>query len=245
MPFAYGIFLLAIVTQTAAQRQPDTPFQVTADYPDGCYGGPGPGYGSDIGDLQPPCCIYNMKGYTKDGFHRETAGIILKTNRDGLSGTMQMNVTLMFNLSLPYPNFLGVEVETYGLAHLSIGDETRKFYLSIGGGNVKRSYGTGMMVYAPINEAGFIPNKGSVVHIWGLDSLRGTATSTGLSIAASHRPATNAEVVNFWSTTVLHMEKRKDGWDYKLEYFFYDLTRKIGAYDKYTIRGYLLDNVVV
>ncbi|EER03257.1 hypothetical protein Pmar_PMAR028826 [Perkinsus marinus ATCC 50983] len=249
MPSASGLFLLAIVTQTAAQGKPDILYQVTADYPAGCYGGPGPGEGSNIADLQAPCCIYNVKGYTigprEARIHRETAGIILNTNREGLSGTMQINVTLMFNLSLLHPKFLGVEVETYGLAHLSIGDETRKFYLSIGELNVKRSYGTGMMVYAPINEAGFIPNKGSVVHIWGLDSLKGMATSSGLFLTATHKPATNAEAVDFFSTTDLYVEERKDGWDYKLEYFFDDLTHKIKDYDKYAIRGYLLDNVVV
>ncbi|EER17945.1 hypothetical protein Pmar_PMAR005731, partial [Perkinsus marinus ATCC 50983] len=156
MPFPYGLFLVAIVTQTAAQRQPDIPYQVTADYPAGCYGGPGPGEGSNIADLQAPCCIYNVKGYTVGArearVYRETAGIILNTNRHNLAGTMQINVTLMFNISLLQPKFIGAEVETYGLAHLSVGDEKREFYLSIGGGNVKRSYGTGMMVYTPIIE---------------------------------------------------------------------------------------------
>ncbi|EER09137.1 hypothetical protein Pmar_PMAR024161 [Perkinsus marinus ATCC 50983] len=245
MPFAYGLFLLAIVAQTAAQGQPDIPYQVTADYPTPCYGGPGPGDGSNITDIQPPCCLYNMKGYTSDGVHRETAGILLKTNRPSLSGTMQINVTLMFNYSLLYPKFLGVEVETYGLAHLSVGDETRQFYLSIGGGNVKRSYGTGVMVETPINEAGFIPNKGSVVHIWSSDSLRGTADMYGLSIIALHTPFTNAVGVELNSIIDIHMLKRKDGWDYRLEYFFSDSTHKLGVYDKYAIRGYLLDNFIV
>ncbi|EER13056.1 hypothetical protein Pmar_PMAR010608, partial [Perkinsus marinus ATCC 50983] len=82
MPLTYGSFLLAAVME-ASLGQSDIPFQITADYPPGCHGGPGPGEGSSITQMLAPSCIYNMKGYTIDGVHRDVAGIILNTNRHG------------------------------------------------------------------------------------------------------------------------------------------------------------------
>ncbi|EER09144.1 hypothetical protein Pmar_PMAR024168 [Perkinsus marinus ATCC 50983] len=242
MPSAYGLFLFAILTQTATQGKPDLPYQVTADYPPRCYEGPGPGDGSNITDLQAPCCIYNMKGYTFDGVHRETAGIILGTNRPNSSSIMQMNVTLMLNLSLPYPVLLGVEIKTSGVAYMSVGDETRTIYLTIGQINMNHSYGTGMPVNVPIIEAGWFPNK---VKTWASSSIKGPAEDYGLRISALYSPWTNAVGAKLVSSVQIYMMKSRNGWDYKFEYLLKDSAHKLRDYHKYAILGNLQDNFIV
>ncbi|EER16794.1 hypothetical protein Pmar_PMAR020322 [Perkinsus marinus ATCC 50983] len=124
MPLAYGSLLLATVME-AALGVPDTRFQITADYPPGCNGGPGPGEGSNIIDILAPSCIYNMGGYATDGSYTEVAAIRLNTNRPGHYGSMALNLVVSSATGAKEPN---ISVLTTGWAHLSVGDQTRDFW---------------------------------------------------------------------------------------------------------------------
>ncbi|EER11502.1 hypothetical protein Pmar_PMAR016345, partial [Perkinsus marinus ATCC 50983] len=150
MSYTFGLLSFAIVTQALGQS--DFPFQVVADYPAGCHGGPGPGEGSNITDLLKPSCIYNMKGVTSEGVIKEAAGIILNTNRPGHYGSMHVKVTV----SKKPGTKGGALVETYGWAHLSVGDETRDFWWNPAPGN--NAFLPGVPIHIATIDYGSIPN---------------------------------------------------------------------------------------
>ncbi|EER16929.1 hypothetical protein Pmar_PMAR022915, partial [Perkinsus marinus ATCC 50983] len=150
MSYTFGLLSFAIVTQALGQS--GSPFQVVADYPAGCHGGPGPGEGSNITDLLKPSCIYNMKGVTSEGVIKEAAGIILNTNRPGHYGSMHVKVTVFTRPGTKG----GALVETYGWAHLSVGDETRDFWWNPAPAN--NAFLPGVPIHIATIDYGSIPN---------------------------------------------------------------------------------------
>ncbi|KAF4680641.1 hypothetical protein FOZ60_013146, partial [Perkinsus olseni] len=66
------------------------PLSVTADYPKGCNGGPGPGNRSDIVQLLRGTCLYNLQGYNSHRAYQDSTGIIIKTNMPGREGFLHL-----------------------------------------------------------------------------------------------------------------------------------------------------------
>ncbi|EER09435.1 hypothetical protein Pmar_PMAR001638 [Perkinsus marinus ATCC 50983] len=236
MPLAYGSLLLATVME-AALGLPDIPFQITADYPPGCYGGPGPGEGSNITDMLAPSCIYNMKGYAIDGVHREVAGIILNNNMRGRYGSLHMNLNLS---TLPGTVKHNVIVGTYGWAHLSVGDETRDFWWNPSPG--ENIYGPKPVeVFAKVAtiDSGTLPNNVSTWSSW--DSLTGTAHSDGLNLICTHKCSSNVPNSEFYTGQEILIKRVEGGWNYLVTYNFRDNSRQLEDYNKYVISGNLQD----
>ncbi|EER10412.1 hypothetical protein Pmar_PMAR016260 [Perkinsus marinus ATCC 50983] len=117
-----SLLLLAIVVQTALGNP--EPFHVSADYPAGCRGGPGPGEKSSIIHLVESSCIYNMRGVTADGVQKNAAGIILNSNMPGSYGTMYINITI----TSPPGEPSDILVETHGRVNMGFGNESRYFW---------------------------------------------------------------------------------------------------------------------
>ncbi|EER04870.1 hypothetical protein Pmar_PMAR028844 [Perkinsus marinus ATCC 50983] len=237
MPFAYGSLLLVTVME-AALGLSDIPLQVTADYPPGCYGGPGPGNGSTIYNMLAPSCIYNMKGYTIDGVHREVGGMILNTNRPGHYGSLHMNVNLS---TVPGTEKHDVLVGTKGWAHLSVGDETRDFWWNPAPGqNIYGPDPVEVGVQVSTIDSGTLPNNVSIWSSW--DRLTGTANSDGLMLLfCKHECSSNVPNSRFYTVQEIRIEKVEGGWYYAITYAFRDDSRKIREYLKYVIWGYLQD----
>ncbi|EER01380.1 hypothetical protein Pmar_PMAR009779 [Perkinsus marinus ATCC 50983] len=240
MPLAYGSLLLATVME-AALGLPDIPFQITADYPLGCYGGPGPGNGSAIYNMLPPSCIYNMKGYTIDGVHREVAGIILNTNRPGHWGSLHMSLNLS---TVPDTETHDVLVGTDGWAHLSVGDETRDFWWNPAPG--KNIYGpqpVEVRVQVSTIDSGTLPNNVSIWSSW--DRLTGTANSDGLRLFCMHKCSSNVPSSEIYTIQEIVIKRVEGGWYYLITYVFRDYSRKLKEYSEYMIFGDLRDLNIV
>ncbi|EER07870.1 hypothetical protein Pmar_PMAR008048 [Perkinsus marinus ATCC 50983] len=240
MPLACGSLWLATVME-AALGLPDIPFQITADYPPGCYGGPGPGEGSNITDMLAPSCIYNMKGYATDAVYREAAGIILNTNRAGYYDGMLLNLTVS---NLPGTLKPDILVETDGWAHLSVGDETRDFWWNPSQGKI--IYGPKPVeVSAKVAtiDSGTLPNNVSTWSSW--DSLTGTAHGNGLHLICTHKCSSNVPNSEFYTAQEILMKKVEGGWNYLVMYNFRDNSRKLEDYNKYVISGDLQDVNIV
>ncbi|EER18893.1 hypothetical protein Pmar_PMAR005446 [Perkinsus marinus ATCC 50983] len=92
-----------------------------------------------------------MKGVTYEGVVKEAAGIILNTNRPGHYGSMHVNVTVSKKPGIECSTL----VETYGWAHLSVGDETRDFWWNPA--PRKDAYGLGQLIHIATIDFGSIP----------------------------------------------------------------------------------------
>ncbi|KAF4685274.1 hypothetical protein FOZ60_006672 [Perkinsus olseni] len=69
------------------------PFEVTADYPPGCRGGPGPGKnGKSKIMVLPGSCVYIMKGRNSDGVQQESVGFKLGDNRPLSDGALEVQL---------------------------------------------------------------------------------------------------------------------------------------------------------
>ncbi|EER03143.1 hypothetical protein Pmar_PMAR018398 [Perkinsus marinus ATCC 50983] len=234
MPSAYGSLLFATVME-AALGVLDAPLKITADYPPGCYGGPGPGEGSNITDMLAPSCIYSMESYTTDGSYTEVAGIILNTNRPGHYGSMSVNFTVSSPTRTREPDIL---VVTDGWAHLSVGDETRDFWWNPAPG--KNSYGPDRVFVffrVPTIDFGTLPRNVSVWSSW--DSLIGGAQSDGLGLRVSHKCSSNVPYSEFYSSQQILIKRVRGGWYYLVKYEFFDFSPMLEDYTKYVIRGNL------
>ncbi|KAF4678627.1 hypothetical protein FOZ60_016334 [Perkinsus olseni] len=66
------------------------PLSVTADYPKGCNGGPGPAKHGDSIRVRKGACIYNMEGYNSHGVHQESTGIIIESSMPGRNGDLKL-----------------------------------------------------------------------------------------------------------------------------------------------------------
>ncbi|KAF4685185.1 hypothetical protein FOZ60_006804 [Perkinsus olseni] len=71
------------------------PLSVTADYPPGCNGGPGPAKHGDSIHVQTGSCIYNMEGCNLHGVHQESTGIMIKSNMPGRDGDLKLQFNTM------------------------------------------------------------------------------------------------------------------------------------------------------
>ncbi|KAF4709728.1 hypothetical protein FOZ62_021046, partial [Perkinsus olseni] len=83
-----GVFVFACIAHMAMASS-DEFFKAVADYPKGCYEGPGPAEGDNI-ELLPPSCIFSLRGVKSDGVYQETGGIVIRTNMDGKWGEMRI-----------------------------------------------------------------------------------------------------------------------------------------------------------
>ncbi|KAF4691194.1 hypothetical protein FOZ60_016005 [Perkinsus olseni] len=90
-----GVFVLACISPLSIASSGE-PFRTVADYPKGCYAGPGPAEGDTI-ELLHPSCIFSQKGQRSDGVYQETGGIVIRTNMAGKWGEMRIQVNLMEN----------------------------------------------------------------------------------------------------------------------------------------------------
>ncbi|EER13720.1 hypothetical protein Pmar_PMAR018411 [Perkinsus marinus ATCC 50983] len=236
MPLAYGSLLLATVME-AALGLPDIPFQVTADYPHGCYRGPGPGEWSIIRDMPSSSCIYNMKGYTFNGVYREVAGIILNTTRPGHHGSLHM----ILNLStVPGTSKYDVLVRTEGWAHLSVGDKSKDFWWNPSPGEhiYGPEHGEVSARVATI-DSGTPSTNVSIWSSW--DTLTGKAHGDGLDLICEHKCSSSVLNSEFYTAQRILIRRVEGGWHYFVTYKFRDDSRKLGDYSKFVIFGNLLD----
>ncbi|EER05202.1 hypothetical protein Pmar_PMAR010486 [Perkinsus marinus ATCC 50983] len=233
MPYTYGLLVLAIMTQ-ATLGQSEGSFQVTADYPAGCHGGPGPGRGSVITTVMEPSCIYSKKGVTSDGVYKEAAGIILKTNRPGHFGSMHVNFTVFTTPD----NKSGTLVETYGWAHLSVGDETRDFWWNPAPG--EDAYGPGSRIHIATIDYGYFPKY--KVNIWNSwHALEGSPDCQMLHLISNQRASSNVHNPSFSTGQQIRISKKDGGWDFLVVYQFRDTSPQLDDYTKYVIQGNLKD----
>ncbi|EER15724.1 hypothetical protein Pmar_PMAR014743 [Perkinsus marinus ATCC 50983] len=175
-----------------------------------------------------------MKGVTSEGVIKEAAGIILNTNRPGHYGSMHVKVTV----SKKPGTKGGALVETYGWAHLSVGDETRDFWWNPAPGN--NAFLPGVPIHIATIDYGSIPNAN--VRTWtSWHRLEGTADSKGLSLEASEKTFSNKRYPDFFTGQQIIATKRNGGWDYMVKYRFRAYPAKFKEYIKYVIRGNLQD----
>ncbi|KAF4691193.1 hypothetical protein FOZ60_016004 [Perkinsus olseni] len=108
-----SVFMFVCISQLSFASS-DEPFRNVADYPKGCYAGPGPGEGGII-ELMHPSCIFSQRGRKSDGVYQETGGILIRTNMAGHWGQMVIQVNLREDSTTGETE---VSVLTSGWAHL-------------------------------------------------------------------------------------------------------------------------------
>ncbi|KAF4723127.1 hypothetical protein FOZ63_020920 [Perkinsus olseni] len=90
----YRTILLSFSIMEIAEALTVEQLAVTADYPKGCKGGPGPAKGGDGIEVLQGTCIFNMKGRNPNGGYQESVGMNIGTNTPGKTGVM----TVQFNV---------------------------------------------------------------------------------------------------------------------------------------------------
>ncbi|KAF4701990.1 hypothetical protein FOZ62_017254, partial [Perkinsus olseni] len=200
--------------------------ETTADYPKGCHGGPGPAKGSVVHVLSEGSCIYNMRGYDKRLLDIESAGVILKTNMAGHTGSMKIQIDVVGDLVYTFetPN---VSVTTSGGAYLGYGDKKTRFWWKPSPGDKSFSPSDEGAVHVEMPAIFHAIFKGGQKADTDKYSISGSAVSNGMTLYG-HAEQTSGSDVPLSVDFKISIERVENGWKYLIGY---------DARGSYTIKG--------
>ncbi|KAF4678929.1 hypothetical protein FOZ60_015873 [Perkinsus olseni] len=234
-----GVFVFACIAHMAMASS-DEPFKAVADYPKGCYEGPGPAEGDNI-ELLPPSCIFSLRGVKSDGVYQETGGIVIRTNMDGKWGEMRIQVDLKKGSTNEETE---VDVETSGWAHLWFEHGDISFHLNPASGAegfFNETFEGEIPVYVVSTIHASFPDNKQAWSPW--YRTNGNADSERLELV-SFNMANSDEGVRLTSWLTLVIGKVEGGWNFVAAYPTYGEVGGKGFEFRHTIaKGVLHDRL--
>ncbi|KAF4753297.1 hypothetical protein FOZ62_005288, partial [Perkinsus olseni] len=212
----YGSFLLIHITEVALALSSES-VTVIADYPKGCYGGPGPAKGGGHIKLLDGACIYSMRGKTSAKVPQESAGIKLATNIPGRGGAMKLQLDVVGETAHSFGR-PKISVKTSGLAFLKMQDEDIRFWWNPAPGDrVFTSDDKGeVRVELPSTTHGRFQGSQRVDTDW--YNISGLAVSNGISLFAHVEDVTLDSDVPLILDSKVDIHKVEGGWSYHIGY---------------------------
>ncbi|KAF4702470.1 hypothetical protein FOZ63_031057 [Perkinsus olseni] len=230
-----GVFLLACISILSIASS-DEPFRTVADYPKGCYRGPGPAEGDTI-ELLHPSCIFSQKGQKSNGVYQETGGIIIRTNMAGKWGQMKIQVNLMESRTSGETE---VSVETSGWAHLWFDYDDIGFHWNPASNTGYFSDTSVVPVSVASTVDAHYPEGEKARFLW--YGINGFASSKQMELIAT--PAQKGSDVPLFVWNVLRMEKLEGGWKYHITFTAAgDRAGKIFNFTRTIVDGVLHDRI--
>ncbi|KAF4670873.1 hypothetical protein FOZ61_007884 [Perkinsus olseni] len=220
----YGSFLLIHIAKVALALSSES-VTVIADYPKGCYGGPGPAKDGGNIKLLDGTCIYSMRGKTSAKVPQESAGIKLATNIPGRGGAMKLQLDVVGDTA----HLFGrpkISVKTSGLAFLKMQYEDIRFWWKP----------------APGDRVYKSDDKGERVDTdW--YNISGLAVSNGISLFAHVEDVTLGSDVPLILDSKVDIHKVDGGWSYHIGYgagVYYNWSESTKYHWSITIAGGIL-----
>ncbi|KAF4668222.1 hypothetical protein FOZ61_006868 [Perkinsus olseni] len=193
----------------------DDPIRVTADYPPGCSGGPGPQPGPHPRvDVLKNSCVYNMRGINEAGKYQESAGVRIASNMPGHDGIMRIQLDVV---DTDMPDKKEVTVWADGVVLMGFATEgiNSVWIPLIDHTGFKGPDGTVEVGIPSYSDADF-PNGARAWTPWGYN-VTGEANKDGMHLEATQYTITDSPDTTLLTVTNrINIERTEDnkGWSY-------------------------------
>ncbi|KAF4728527.1 hypothetical protein FOZ63_024303 [Perkinsus olseni] len=197
-------------------RVPLEPLRVTADYPKGCNGGPGPKKGGENITVLEGTCIYSLRGHNTKGEYQESAGLIARSNVPGKSGVLRLQYNI-FSGDAPIPRHIrNFTVNVSGLADLQFENDGIYIWWEAGGvsGNFDGEFGRRADVEVPSKVYVRFPGGDEAYNEH--YALTGWADSERLRLFSNGTAKSNSSRIKLFTGQSASITQLEEGWNYEV-----------------------------